>query len=118
LCAGLLQLPLAATPQGRARILLELGLPLIEQRLGHIFDPLDALVYLGGSRLTLLVLGLELIVLLLECAAFKSGDRDKFFQGVLELFCRLLLAISRRLDPVDEDIALGKAKTFHHVVIG
>jgi hypothetical protein len=59
-----------------------------------------------------------LIVLLLECAAFNPGHRDKSFQGVLELFCRLLLAISRLLHPVDEDIALGKPKLFHHVVIG
>jgi len=47
-----------------------------------------------------------------------EARRDESFQGVLELFCRLLLAISRLLHSVDEDIALGKPKLFHHVVIG
>jgi len=33
------------------------------------------------------------------------------------MLCRVFLTVARRLDPIDEDVTLGKAQAFHHVVV-
>src|SRR5690606_16707000 len=70
-----------------------------------------------GRRLRPAVLRLELLVALLELAARNPGQRAQRLVGALELRLRLLLALARILDTVDEQLALRVAEDLHRAVV-
>src|SRR5690606_14938889 len=108
--AGVAELLLALGAERGALVLVELGLPLLEEGLADILDAPDAVVDRLGLGGTAVELFLELVVLALELGVGGAGDGDELGEGRLELLLGFFLPVACLLDAGDELLALGVAK--------
>ena len=99
-------------------VVVELGLPLPEERLGDVLHVRDSLV--DGLRLLLAALEfrIEPLVGLLQFAAFKAHQGGELLQGGLELLLRLLLGVPGVLHAIDQQVPLVIAELLHGRVVG
>src|SRR5690606_37327026 len=116
--ASLREQPLALPAQTGIGILIELGLPLVEQVAGDALDRVDTLGHDTRTPLARLVRSVQSVVHVLEIAALERDDAAVLIERRSKLLLRRVLSVTGVLDAVHENVALLDADGLERSVIG